>query len=93
MTQKEFLDLVPRGILLINETGQIRSANTMALTDLGYTEEEIRQKSIFQINPHFNLLGWRRIWDQLANGRNEEGESELLTSEGVFVPHSVERYR
>ena len=71
---------------MINESGQIRSANTMVLTDLGYEEEEIKQKSIFQINPHFNLLGWRRMWNDLAAGKGCEEQSELLNSEGVLYP-------
>jgi len=50
----QWLDFLPQGILLVDESGQINTVNTFLLNDLGYAREEITRKKIFEINPRYS---------------------------------------
>ncbi len=81
----EILNMVEFGILLIDETGKIRGSNLIAAEELGYTSDDLSQKTIFEINPFYSLLYWKKWWKKLQQEEQEE-ETELIAENGIVFP-------
>jgi PAS domain S-box-containing protein len=52
---RAILNLVQEFILWIDEHGHIIDANASVSHSLGYSIEEVKQLTIFEVNPHLNL--------------------------------------
>ncbi len=82
----ELLDMVEFGILLIDEAGKIKGGNQNAASDLGYSPEKLEQKTIFEINPFYSLMYWRKWWKKLLKANQQEEETELIAENGIVFP-------
>lgn len=86
LTQLKLLNLIQRGVILVDESGTIKGANKLAASELGYTRKKILDRSIYEINPRYSFLGWKKKWSRLQNDEEIVIESELFTSSGVLFP-------
>ncbi|MBK9489824.1 MAG: sigma 54-interacting transcriptional regulator [Haliscomenobacter sp.] len=66
--------------------GRILGVNALFASELGYPQEELKGKSIFQINPHLNLMEWKKIWKALENSGQTDIESDHITASGKLYP-------
>ncbi len=80
------LNLLDEFILWIDESGHIMDANQSVSHTLGYTIEEIRQLTIFEINPHLNLMGWKDIWGNLSEQPSALHATEFLKKTQELIP-------
>lgn len=82
-----FWDWVSYGLLLVDAKGKLLEANRWIINDLGYCPTTIRKQLFFQINPHYSLLDWRKLWGQLENGATHlDQPSQFMTKQGVIFP-------
>lgn len=86
------LELTRCGLLMIDKNGEIFHANELILRDLGYDKEEVNTKTIFEINPHFSLLKWKKTWNHLKEKKKITETSELMTASGVLFPARTSLY-
>ncbi|MBK8556428.1 MAG: sigma 54-interacting transcriptional regulator [Lewinellaceae bacterium] len=82
----ESTELIHSSAVWFQSDGRIIGANTQFLNQLGYQREELLQKTIFQINPHLNMLGWRKIWEELESTGKSALNSEHITRNGRMYP-------
>ncbi|GJM32221.1 MAG: hypothetical protein DHS20C18_12220 [Saprospiraceae bacterium] len=85
-TYLEILDMNPQGILLIDQSGKIKGANKIAAKELGYSPDEIEKLTIFEVNPFYSLISWRRMWKRLLEQKQIEEETELIAQNNVVFP-------
>lgn len=83
------LEMVEKGVLLINQSGEIVAANQFALKDLSYQKERIIEKSIFKVNPNYSLLSWKSLWRRIEEETCIEQETELITKSNIVYPVKV----
>ncbi|WP_420388404.1 sigma 54-interacting transcriptional regulator [Roseivirga sp.] len=80
-------------ILWMDEAGKIHFANHTAINQYGYTLEEFRQLSIFDINPNFNPKRYSKLWKESKHVQSLRFESSHLKKGGhefpveIFVNH------
>ncbi len=77
------------GMLCLNEAGEIQAANERTRKYLGYSLEELRQMTVFKINPHLNLLEWKKLWRELKSQCTLQFEGEHITARGMLVPVKI----
>ncbi len=69
-------------ILLADDEGRYIDANPAACTLLGYTREELRNKSVWELTPGVSAMGGRQLWQRfLAEGR-QSGRYQLQRRDG-----------
>lgn len=74
------------GILVVNEDGEIQLSNNTALKQLGYQAENLAGTLIFTVNPHLNLLSWKKLWKGLDSGEITQEQTEFMHSGGTLLP-------
>ncbi|MBR9921224.1 MAG: PAS domain S-box protein [Bacteroidetes bacterium] len=79
-------NLLPLGIMWMDEQGRILGANEKLLQELGLGQEEIVQRSILEIDPYTNLLNWRRRWKRLMSDGSLNEKTELISRDGLVFP-------
>ncbi len=84
--QFKMFDLIHRGLIILDASGKIQAANQLAAEELGYTVGQLKKMSIFEINPRYTLLGWRKKWTRLTKGESVEIDTELITANGILYP-------
>lgn len=83
----QILQMIKRAVILVDESGKILGLNKSALDQLDYREEEAREKTILEINPHYTILSWRKIWRSLQKeGSFQEEDTEFISSHDVIYP-------
>jgi PAS domain S-box-containing protein len=83
-------NLLPLGLMWLDEQGRILSANEKLLEQLSISPEKREYLSIFEIDPYTNLLSWRRLWKRLQKGETIKEEKELLELTGMVLPVRLE---
>lgn len=86
----QLLDMVERAVYLVNESGKIIALNAKATHQLAYSPEEATEKSIFEINPHYSFLNWKKIWQALTKGAHHREDTELMNRKGIVFPVEVQ---
>ncbi|MEZ5042095.1 MAG: sigma 54-interacting transcriptional regulator [Saprospiraceae bacterium] len=76
----------PSGILWLDEYGEILGANQKICADLNYQKAELIGMMVFEINPHLNLLVWKKMWKKLQENRNYKDQVTFITSEEHLIP-------
>lgn len=79
-------DTVGKGIILVDDSGEINLANGNALAKLGYTVDKLDRALLFTVNPHLTLLSWKKIWKQVLSGATLEEETEYMHQNGALLP-------
>ncbi len=81
--------IVQQGIFFVTEKGDLIGANEGFLSELGYDATSINKKSILEIVPHFSLIKWKNLWNQLLKERQISLRTDLLNQEEMLVPVSL----
>lgn len=79
-------ELLQAAAVWLASDGRILGVNTLFAKELGYSQEELKGRSIFQINPHINLMEWKRIWKSLEVTGTSDIESDHITADGKLYP-------
>jgi PAS domain S-box-containing protein len=74
------------GVMFLDGEGNILSVNKRFAQELGYSKNQFEPNTIFQVNPHFNFLAWKKLWTELLEKGVVQLETEHLTSTGLSVP-------
>ena len=83
---QEAIGIIDHGVVWLDREGNIIGVNRQFADELGYPEADLNQKTIFQINPHTNLLHWRKLWTQLQDDGRLNLETEHMTAKGSIFP-------
>lgn len=79
-------ELLQAAAVWLASDGRILGVNNLFSKELGYSQEELKGKSIFQINPHINLMEWKKIWKSLEVTGSSDIESDHITADGKLYP-------
>lgn len=82
-------DIMGQGIIWLNRDGRILDVNEVFSEQLGYSKSELSTKSIFEVNPHFNLLRWRKLWKDLTTDGEIVIDTEHINADGKIFPVSL----
>ncbi|MCK4664676.1 MAG: PAS domain S-box protein [Bacteroidales bacterium] len=63
--------------------GKIITCNDKFLLTFGYSEEEIKDKSIFNLMKEEEIAAFEEIWNNVVNGKFFKGNVKLYTKEGI----------
>ncbi len=79
-------------IILFEQSGRVWRANETADHLLGYTTDEIRDLTVYDVNPEIN----QKIWDEMWQEENRAKESTRATSvhrrkDGTIIPVELSR--
>ena len=83
---QEAIGIIDHGVVWLDREGNIIGVNRQFADELGYPRADLNQKTIFQINPHTNLLHWRKLWTQLQDDGRLYLETEHMTAKGSIFP-------
>ncbi|MGK7927284.1 MAG: PAS domain S-box protein, partial [Spirulina sp.] len=73
-------------IVWVNNCGQFVRVNGAACEISGYSRQEWRDLSIFEIDPNFTPEGWPQFWQQIEEQGAVTLESVLRDKEGHLIP-------
>ena len=79
-------ELLQAAALWLASDGKILGANQIFARELGYQQDDLSTMTIFQINPHLNLMEWKKVWKELESNGSAEMESEHITADGRLYP-------
>ena len=82
-------DAAPDAITLINRDGHIVDANQAAERLFGWARDELRRRSVYDLNPGLPPDHMARIWDDLDIGRSTTIETTNTRSNGEVIPVEV----
>ncbi|WP_372844993.1 PAS domain S-box protein [Pontiella sp.] len=77
------------GVLWICEDASIRYANQTACQNLGYTEDELTQLSIFDVDPFTPRSSWSTRWNALKQKRSLHFEMVHRRKDGSVFPVEI----
>ncbi|MBN2735103.1 MAG: PAS domain S-box protein [Methanomicrobiaceae archaeon] len=78
-------------IILFDDTGSVYKANKTAGELLGYSCEEMRKCSVFDINPSISGDEWRRMWSDAHPGKKDRTISIHAKKDGKVFDVDVSR--
>ncbi|MEY4719954.1 MAG: hypothetical protein RL563_2572, partial [Pseudomonadota bacterium] len=73
----------------INVAGQIIKCNAAACRSLGYSLEELRAKSVWEIDPLLTAAAWPSLWAKIKAAVEFRLESQLRQKDGTCFPVEV----
>lgn len=79
-------EIMQHGVMWIGEEGHILDVNPRFAKDLGYSKENFKPQTIFEVNPNMTLLAWRKLWAELLDKRQINLETEQITSDDIIYP-------
>ncbi len=82
----EAAEIMQHGVMFLDREGNILSVNKRFAQELGYSKDQFEPNTIFQVNPHFNFLAWKKLWEELMENGQVQMDTEHLTSAGKNVP-------
>lgn len=83
---------IDSGLLIIDERGRICHSNDFARQLLGYSDDTLIGKSVFEINPQLNYRTWKTLFSQRPDEANSK-VGEIYTSTDRFVTVTTEAIR
>ncbi len=88
LTQFAF-DRAAVGIFLISSDGRVLKVNQLACKDLGYSESELCQMTIFDFNPNADINAWEFVWQKLIDQKKDHAETEHRRKDGTQFPVEI----
>ncbi|MEZ5057537.1 MAG: PAS domain S-box protein [Saprospiraceae bacterium] len=82
----EASSLMEVGMMFLDENGHIAAVNEQISNELGYKREDLKDKTIFEINPFLNLFTWKKNWKELLSNGKVSFESEHINRDGRMYP-------
>jgi PAS domain S-box-containing protein len=73
----------------LSQDGNILYANSKACDSLGYSQTELLEMSVFDIDPVVDREAWPQIWQMLCDEGAVAFESEQRRKDGTFFPVEV----
>ena len=73
----------------LSQDGNILYANSKACDSLGYSQAELLEMSVFDIDPVVDREAWPQIWQTLCDEGAVAFESEQRRKDGTFFPVEV----
>ncbi len=86
----KLLEMIRQGVLLVDESGKILGLNALAQQQLNYPSEELEGMTIFEVNPHYTLLNWRKLWRRLTGGERVVEQTEFINQQDIVYPVEIE---
>lgn len=86
---KNALDRAPDTVFCITSDGRIDYANEAAVRVLGYSQSELLELTVSDIDPHLPAADWAAHWEELKLAGNLTFESSYKTKEGATLPVEV----
>jgi len=83
---RHVLNHAPDAIIWIDEAGQFQYCNQSMCAMLGYTEEELLQMSVFDIDQTVTPAGWQNHWRKLRKNLQMHINTEHIHKDGHAVP-------
>ncbi|MBN1962322.1 MAG: response regulator [Deltaproteobacteria bacterium] len=77
------------GVFLIARDASIVYVNTAACKQLGYSEDELLNLNIMDINPGLTQEIWDSVWGVTVSDKIQTIETTHLTKDGLIVPVEV----
>ncbi|MCB1598897.1 MAG: EAL domain-containing protein [Lysobacterales bacterium] len=82
-------DAAADAITLIDRNGHIVDANLAAERMFGWSRQELRERSVYDLNPSLPANHIERIWDNLAVGESTSTETTNRCKDGRLIPVEV----
>jgi diguanylate cyclase (GGDEF)-like protein/PAS domain S-box-containing protein len=82
-------DAAPDAITLIDRDGRIVDCNQAAERLFGWSRDELRQRSVHDLNPSLPPDHMARVWDDLDVGQSTTIETTNARSSGELIPVEV----
>jgi diguanylate cyclase (GGDEF)-like protein/PAS domain S-box-containing protein len=82
---KTMLDLLPKPVLTVDETGHIRYANDACCKLLGYERDHLQAQTFFAIAPHRSPDTWPDTVESVKRAGKLKLDSDWLTSNGRSI--------
>jgi PAS domain S-box-containing protein len=83
------LDNAMEGIVWISRNGRIIYVNHTECQRLGYSREEMLEKSVFDIDPSITPEAWAANWQTLKKAGDTTLETRHRTRTGEFIPVEI----
>ena len=78
-----------KGTIWVNEKGVVIGSNQHFANQLGYSQADLAEKIIFEINPHMTMLSWRKLWQDILQKKQPSIKTEHLNAVNDLVPVSI----
>ncbi|HVO77307.1 MAG TPA: PAS domain S-box protein [Methanomassiliicoccales archaeon] len=72
--------------IAIDKSGRIGKFNNEACRTLGYSDKELRAKSVWDVLAMLKKENWPAVWNQVRSAHQIALESEVLRSDGTVFP-------
>jgi PAS domain S-box-containing protein len=82
---RRLIDALPVAVLLADDNGRYILTNALASEMTGYSAEELRRLSVWQLTPGTNEHEAETLWRAFRQQRAQSGGYQLLTIEGQVV--------
>ena len=76
------VNLSPVGICQVNEQGRVVSFNQRYADLLGFSQDQLRQKHVYEFDPNYDREGWRRHWQEMLDKKDMHIETQFETADG-----------
>jgi len=83
------LDRARDAVFFLNGNAQFFYVNEAACQSLGYSQEELLQMTIHQIDPSLASTNWQSYWQELKQQQSLTTESKHQTKDGKTLPVEV----
>ena len=88
---RQAFDQASDSILLFSRDGSICLTNRTAEELLGYTREELAERTAYDVNPTITREIWDQMWDEPAPGRKERTRSVHRRHDGTIFDVDLSR--
>jgi len=82
---RHLIDALPVAALVADDRGQYVLTNAVASELTGYSAEELRRLSVWQLTPGVNADEAETLWRAFRQQRAQSGDYQLLTKDGRVV--------
>lgn len=76
------VNLSPVGICQVNEQARVVSFNQRYADLLGFSQDQLRQKHVYEFDPNYDREGWRRHWQEMLDKKDMHIETQFETADG-----------
>ena len=82
---RRLIDALPVAALVVDDTGRYILANARASELTGYSPDELRRLSLWQLTPDVNEHEAETLWRAFRQQRAQTGDYQLLTKDGTVL--------
>jgi len=82
---RRLIDALPVAALVVDDSGRYILSNALASELTGYSPEELRRLSLWQLTPDVNEHEAETLWRAFRQQRAQSGDYQLLTKGGKVL--------